>query len=261
VACAPVGSTGHYRLAPVGRLVDHVTRFLPTGGRARTGSPAAAGLAGRVAALDISLFEAIDSQTTDNDRRSLLALHTATAERGPFRYLEIGSHLGGSLQVLVADERCVEIVSIDTRPASVRDDRGDAVLYEGNSTERMLRLLRAVPGADVDKITTFEVGTDELRPADVPFTPALCLIDGEHTHEAALRDARFCLEVLGDTPGVIAFHDSNVLQEAIDAFVRSLGHRPHAAFQLPDSVAVVQVGADDLPRVPVIDRLRPPEPA
>jgi methyltransferase family protein len=208
-------------------------------------------LAARVAALDTTLFGAIESQTTEHDRRSLLALHAAVADRGPFRYLEIGSHLGGSLQALVADPRCMEIVSIDTRPESQPDDRGEVFHYDANSTERMLRLLGKVPGADLSKILTFEEGTDVLSPSALPGTPALCLIDGEHTKEAALRDARFCLEALGDT-GIIAFHDSNVVQPAIDDFVRSLGGRTHAAFQLPDSVAVVQVGAEDLPRSPFV---------
>ncbi|MEA2133199.1 MAG: hypothetical protein QOC68_1108, partial [Solirubrobacteraceae bacterium] len=210
-------------------------------------------LAARVAALDTTLLASIESETTEPDRRSLLALHAAVAERGPFRYLEIGSHLGGSLQALVADARCTEIVSIDTRPASQPDDRGQTFHYDDNSTERMLGLLAGVPGADLSKVRTFEVGTDRLAPSELPGAPALCLIDGEHTKEAALTDARFCLEALGDT-GIIAFHDSNVVQPAIDDFVRSLGERPHAAFQLPDSVAVVQVGADDLPRSPYVRR-------
>jgi hypothetical protein len=117
----------------------------------------------------------------------------------------------------------------------------------------MCGLLDEVPGADLSKLRTFEVGTDELPVEQLPGAPALCLIDGEHTREAALRDARFCLEALDGT-GVIAFHDSNVVQSAIDDFVRSLGERPHAAFQLPDSVAVVQVGADDLPHSPWVQR-------
>jgi cephalosporin hydroxylase len=214
-------------------------------------------LAARVAALDTTLFASIESQTTEPDRRSLLALHAAVAERGPFLYLEIGSHLGGSLQALVADVRCTEIVSIDTRPATQPDDRGETFRYEDNSTERMLGLLDEVPGADPSKVRTFEVGADVLAAAELPGAPALCLIDGEHTKEAVLSDARFCLQALGET-GIIAFHDSNVIQAAIDDFVRSLGGRPHAAFQLPDSVAVVQVGADDLSLSPFVRRALSP---
>jgi hypothetical protein len=76
-------------------------------------------IADRVSDMDTSLFRPIESQTTEPDRRSLLALHAAIAERGPFDYLEIGSHLGGSLQAMVADPRCRSIVSIDRHATSV----------------------------------------------------------------------------------------------------------------------------------------------
>jgi hypothetical protein len=84
-------------------------------------------IADRVAALDTSLFTGIESQTSEPDRQSLLALHAVIGEHGPFDYLEIGSHLGGSLQALVADPR--SIVSIDTRPLLQPDDRGDDAAY------------------------------------------------------------------------------------------------------------------------------------
>jgi hypothetical protein len=117
----------------------------------------------------------------------------------------------------------------------------------------MCGLLDEVPGADLSKLRTFEVGTRRAPGRAAARRARAVPDDGEHTREAALRDARFCLEALDGT-GVIAFHDSNVVQSAIDDFVRSLGERPHAAFQLPDSVAVVQVGADDLPHSPWVQR-------
>jgi hypothetical protein len=197
-------------------------------------------IANRVSDLDTSLFAPIESQTTEPDRRSLLALHAAIAERGPFDYLEIGSHLGGSLQALVADPRCRSIVSIDTRPLSQPDDRGDAADYPDNSTQRMLELLASVPGADLTKLETFERGTDQLSVADLPTRPAFCFIDAEHTRAAALRDARFCLEA-ASPDGVIAFHDSNVVLPGIEDFIAEL-ERPHHASQMPDSVFVVELG-------------------
>jgi Methyltransferase domain len=211
----------------------------------------------RLEHLDTSLFERIDSQTTEPDRRSLLALHAAVAEQGPFDYLEIGSHLGGSLQSLVLDARCRSIVSIDTRPPYQPDDRGGVYHYEDNSTARMLDLLRAIPGADVAKLTTIERGTDELTPAELPVRPQFCFIDGEHTRGAALRDARFCLQALsGD--GVIAFHDSNVVMPGIEDFVALLSDRPHDAFQLPDSVYVVELGSTRLRRSEYVRRAMAP---
>jgi hypothetical protein len=121
----------------------------------------------------------------------------------------------------------------------------------------MLALLRQVPGADFDKLTTLEAGTDALQPSELPTEPYFCFIDGEHTQEAALRDALFCLAALGET-GVIAFHDSNVVEPAIQEFVESLGGRQHSAFQLPDSVYVVEVGSRALRYSPFVERAMQP---
>lgn len=80
--------------------------------------------ADRIAALDTQLFDHIESQTSEDDRKSLLAVHSSVAARtDPFSYLEIGSHLGGTLQVVIADPRCTRVVSIDPRPPWQPDDR------------------------------------------------------------------------------------------------------------------------------------------
>jgi Methyltransferase domain len=209
-------------------------------------------IAERVSGNDTSLFLSIESQTTEPDRQSLLALHAAIAARGPFDYLEIGSHLGGSLQALVADPRCRSIVSIDTRPLLQPDDRGDEAAYPENSTARMLEGLGSVPGADLGKVTTFELGTDELPVAELPTRPQFSFIDAEHTRAAALRDARFCLEATAPD-GVIAFHDSNVVMPGIEDFIAELD-RPHHAFQMPDSVFVIELGPSRLWDTPYVQR-------
>ena len=50
-------------------------------------------------ALDLRVFDRVPSQTTADDRRSLLAVQRAVARHfGEYCYLEIGSHLGGSIQ-------------------------------------------------------------------------------------------------------------------------------------------------------------------
>src|SRR5579872_6802697 len=153
----------------------------------------------RIRALDVQLFAHVESQTTEEDRKSLLAIHSAVATRtDPFSYLEIGSHLGGTLQVVVSDPRCVRIVSIDPRPQWQPDDRpelGGGWEYPDNSTERMLRLLENVPGANLSKLETIEESTENLAPGRF-VRPDFCFIDAEHTYRAALRDARFCRTVL-----------------------------------------------------------------
>jgi hypothetical protein len=194
----------------------------------------------RLNRLDASLFDAVESQTSVQDRRSLLALHGATADAlGAFSYLEIGSHKGGSLQVLVTDERCRKIVSIDPRPEWQPDDRGaEGFAYSGNSTDEMLELLAAVPGADVTKIETIELGTEAIDPQALE-RPDLCFVDGEHTAAAALRDGRFCRAVLRGR-GVIAFHDFWIVAAAILRFLRET--KGARGYLLRSSVFVVELG-------------------
>jgi hypothetical protein len=176
----------------------------------------------RIEAFDPRLFSAIESQTTDWDRRALLALHAAAASvLGSFTYLEIGSYRGGSLQAVMQDERCAHVLSIDPRPADPPDKRPGSMAYEDNSTAGMRALLSQLPAADMDKLATFERGTDALTPSDLPVKPDYCFIDGEHTDLAVLRDARFCAEALHGA-GVIAFHDSDLLEPAIRSFVRDV---------------------------------------
>ena len=178
-------------------------------------------IAERVDALDTELFSfAGEAQTLEWDRRALLALHAAAADVcGRFSYLEIGSYLGGSLQVLMRDPRCRNVISIDPRLATTPDDRGGPWTYEDNSTSHMLELLGEIPDVDIGKLTTFETTTATLSPAELTVRPDYCFIDGEHTHEAVLRDAHFCAEAI-DGAGVIAFHDFVIVGSAISAFLR-----------------------------------------
>ena len=180
------------------------------------------------------------NQTSVNDRISLLALQNACRDaHGTFQYLEIGSFLGGSLQPFVADPRCAGITSIDPRTESAPDTRGTA-FYPNNSVEAMLSHLEHVPGADLSKLRTIEASTEDLDPGDVT-RPQLCMLDGEHTTEAALRDARFCREVMRGE-GAIVFHDRELVADAIDRFLAELGEVAHASFPLPDFFQLVEIG-------------------
>jgi hypothetical protein len=219
-------------------------------------------LRNRIDALDSELFSYVDAQTGEWDRRALLALHAAAADTvGSFAYLEIGSYLGGSLQALIRDPRCRAVISLDPRTVETPDDRGDEWVYEDNTTEHMIELLRGVPGADMAKLTTFEAGTDDVSSADLPVRPDYCLIDGEHTHDAVTRDARFCAEALNGT-GVIAFHDYVIVGSAISAFVRE--HWREVSFALAFSgpshpsygggVFALELGGGRLLRHPAIER-------
>jgi hypothetical protein len=211
-------------------------------------------LARRIAALDTTLFDGIETETTPNDRRSLLALHQACAEHYEnFGYLEIGSHLGGSLQVLVRDERCQKIVSIDSRPVSQPDERGHDWPYPENTTARMRELLAAVPGAELSKLETIDSSTEALTSEALDMRPALCFIDGEHTDKAVVRDARFCHRALGGQ-GWIAFHDSGIVYRGVGSFLAELAESgiEHRSYFLPDTILVIELGEERLAETPQV---------
>jgi hypothetical protein len=206
----------------------------------------ASSLAERIEALDTSLFEALPSQTTENDRGSLLALHLAARERyGPFAYLEIGSHLGGSLQVLIADPACTSITSIDARPQVQPDERGFDYRYPENSTAAMRSLLADVPDADLSKLDTHDADAADVPIEALRERPRLCLIDAEHTDEAVVRDADYCLRALDPAGGLIIFHDVGVVYRGIRTWLDQrfeAGQEWLTPFALPDTLFAIEVG-------------------
>jgi hypothetical protein len=181
----------------------------------------------RIEALDLSLFDGIDSESTTEDRRSLLAVQRAIARRkGHYAYLEIGSHLGGSIQPHLVDSRCNRIYSIDPRPLQQSDDRPEVKVcyFDNNSTERMLERLRAIAPDGVSKIQCFELDASQIDPHQIPDKPQLAFIDGEHTRKAALSDFDFCSQVIS-ADGAVVFHDFGIIFPAIQEICRSLGKR------------------------------------
>ncbi len=199
----------------------------------------------RIDQLDLTLFQTIEGQSSEGDRRSFLALQSACRQwkRGGFTVLEIGSFEGGSLQGYVADPSCERIVSVDPRPPSVPDERGSQWDYSQVTAEQMLTRLAAVPGADVGKVQAITASTETLSADDLDVRPDLCFIDGEHTDEAVLRDARFCLAVAAPDC-VIAFHDANVVYRALRVLIDDLQARGREfrAYNLPSVVFVIELG-------------------
>jgi hypothetical protein len=198
----------------------------------------------RIEARDPSLFGAVPSQTTERDRRSLLALQAAARRRGDYVYLEIGSYLGGTLQSHCLDPRCRRIYSIDKRPEALSDIRGVTMHYAADNAQRMLTGLRAALGERVDKIVTFESDAREVPPARITPAPQLCFIDGEHTRAAVRSDFAFCRAVAA-SDAMIAFHDAQLLHAAIAECGRTLEREgvPHLALKLPGAVFVYLFGA------------------
>ena len=173
-------------------------------------------------ALDLSVFDHVPSQTTADDRRSLLAVQRAVARHfGEYAYLEIGSHLGGSIQPHLLDQRCRRIYSVDPRPVRQADDRGVECHYPDNSTARMLENLQAIDPDRVELIETFELASGDVDPDRIDDPPHLCFIDGEHTTAAVLADVDFCRRV-GHPDGSIIFHDADVIWRALGRVLRQL---------------------------------------
>ncbi len=193
---------------------------------------------------DITIFNAIRSSTSAEDRSALLALQRAVrGSSESYCYLEIGSQLGGSLQPYVLDPRCSHIYSIDPRPLVQPDERGRDDVYEDNSTQRMIENLERLPSADVNKLTCFELDARHVDPKNVKPRPSLCFIDGEHTHKAAISDFAFCINVV-DENGAVAFHDFPVIFSAIDAIIARLldEKRIFRAYLLASDVFVIEFG-------------------
>ena len=210
-----------------------------------------------IGTLDLSLFAHIESQSTDQDRRSLLACQLAMRTiRGDYVYLEIGSHLGGSLQPHVRDPRCRRIFSIDKRPLSQPDERGVDFAYEGNSTSRMIEGLRRVAPEGLDKLTCIDADASAVAADRIDLQPDLCFIDGEHTDHAATSDFDFCRRVVAPS-GAIVFHDASIIYRALARIVRRLEDEraPFIAYHLADSVFVIELGDCPLHATPAIAKM------
>jgi hypothetical protein len=197
--------------------------------------------------LDVSLFDAIESQTTEDDRRSLLAVQRAVRSRGEYVYLEIGSHLGGTLQPYLVDPLCTKIYSIDARPKVVDDARGERQTYKDNSTDRMMRLLSEVFPEGVKKIKTIDASTENVDPGVIDLKPTLCFIDGEHTDRAVVADFDFCVRVT-TTDRSVVFHDSDLVYRGVKQILRTLSAQgaEHEALKLGGSVFAIAFGDSPL---------------
>jgi len=75
----------------------------------------------RIQARDISIFSILTALSSA-DRRSFLDFQNAVREfDSQYTYLEVGSHLGGSLIAPLIDSRCRTAISIDNRTSSSPD--------------------------------------------------------------------------------------------------------------------------------------------
>ena len=211
----------------------------------------------RLEKLDISLFAKIASQTTDRDKRSLLACQLAVRSLRPsYTYLEIGSHLGGSLQPYLLDAKCGHIYSIDKRPPAQPDERGITYEYHNNSTQRMLDNLKEISEPALSKITCIDEDASRIDPATIEHKPQLCFIDGEHTDPACFSDFLFCLKAL-DRNGLLVFHDAPVVYNGLAQIVEYLKDQriDFHAYNLPDTIFVIEINDFPLHGEPYIQEM------
>ena len=209
----------------------------------------------RIRARDTSLFSAIHSETTENDKKSLLVLQECARSAGEYTYLEIGSALGGTIQPHYVDPLCTMIYSIDKRPEFVQDDRGRLIHYPHNSSRGMLRgLAQAFPWVTKSRIRTFDLDASLVNPSEIAQKPGLCLIDGEHTVAAVFSDFMFCLAV-SDSNAIIALHDANIITGALRRIEACLisGSTRFQSLILPDMVCTILLNG----AVAYADRLSP----
>lgn len=211
---------------------------------------------GMIEALDPAIFE-VETQSTLNDRVSFLRVQAlARSLLGSYVYLEVGSHIGGSLLPHLLDPACQAAVSADPRPAAQPDERAEIFHYVENSAARMKDILsRHLSPAAMARLTTIDSDVSAIHPSALSRKATLALIDAEHTDTACFSDFAGVLRLM-EADCIISFHDANLIADAIlnaERFLRHLGVTYETVF-LPDSVAVMGLGrlAGD-----IRDRLRP----
>jgi hypothetical protein len=208
------------------------------------GAPTAHDFETMLATGDLGLFR-VKSQTKPQDKESLLAVQRLVREHiDGYDYLEVGSHLGGTLTPHLMDPRCRSVVSIDARPPSQPDVRGRAFEYENNSSARMIALIReGAPEAGLDKLTTLDMDASQVSADALRNAPDLVFIDGEHTNTAVFRDFLNTYR-FAQPDSVFAFHDSNLIFDGLQNIEALLGHQGvvHASWFLPLNVFVIAIG-------------------
>jgi hypothetical protein len=170
---------------------------------------------------DLPYLFPIRSQTPEFDRAWLARLFEFTREQNPtYRYLEIGSYLGGSLTPALLDERCAQILSIDSRPSVLPDARSASYDYSNVTTATMLESLKAGGLNDLSKLKTFEGSASQYDFQNEKYH--LAFIDAEHTDEAVFADFLSIFNHL-EPRAACVFHDTQLITTGLEnilAFLR-----------------------------------------
>jgi hypothetical protein len=160
---------------------------------------------------DLEHFFPVSAQCSASDKLFLLGALRLVREAGTYKYLEIGSYLGGSLTPFLMDPACETVFSIDDRGRVQPDERGISFDYTGVTTQRMLDGLHQ-KGISTEKLKTFDASINAIAVDDVGKFD-LCFIDGEHTDEGCFRDFIWSFPLMKQD-SIIVFHDSNLIYKA-----------------------------------------------
>ncbi len=206
--------------------------------------------------LDLNFFESIESQTSVLDKQSLLAIQNAVRRKGDYIFLEIGSHLGGTIQPYLVDPLCTKIFSIDKRSLNIPDERGLSIVYEGNSTDRMLSKLKLISGGNMDKLCCIDSDSESIDVKYINERPNLLFIDGEHTNKAVVKDFNLCFKLI-QNDGIIVFHDVKVIYNGIRKIMKLLkdNNIKFRNYYLPSSIYVLEIGNPTIVEDPNIKNL------
>ena len=143
----------------------------------------------RISRLGCELFDGIDGISSNDDRKSWLALQRAVRDsKTQFVYLEVGSYLGGSIQQYLLDPKCSRIYSIDKRPTVTPDGKDETRSYADNSLVRTIENLRAVAPDELHKLVCFDTDARDVDPALMRSRTIGGSLELQHSsHEAAGR--------------------------------------------------------------------------
>jgi predicted O-methyltransferase YrrM len=148
----------------------------------------------------------------DPEKTAFIKIVRLLAHVKYFRYIEIGSYLGGSLAPLLAEDRCSKVLSIDKRGRIQLDQRGQVFDYTSVTEDDMIKNLVS-SGFSLDKLKCFDGSIEEFQfPTNEKYD--FLFIDGEHTNAAVFRDFIYAFRILAEN-SVILFDDSNLVFDGI----------------------------------------------
>jgi len=194
---------------------------------------------------DIDAAFPVTTQTSDSDKASFLKVQRLVEQTlDQYRYVEIGSYLGGTLSPHLRSAQCSKIFSIDIRIDRMWDERNRVISYEGVSTAQMLdHLHQHHSDSELEKLYTSDTDSSVLQSDEMDNQFDLALIDGEHTNTAVFIDFLNIRRSMREQSAVL-FHDTNIVWAGIKNIRSLLDHEKsdYCFYYLPDNVGALLTG-------------------